>query len=165
MGLLSEQYKMVKDTRNLLFEFCERINPAYYTQEIEDFGWGSIRNLHVHVAECYQSWLERFALKRPAANYDELGISNVGEMRNLFQKTDQIAAQFLNEYEDQPAAKLKGTVSWQKEEEELSVLWLFTHTVTHEFHHKGQILSMARHLGYIPVDTDLITPADLKRLS
>ncbi|MCB0624495.1 MAG: hypothetical protein KDC43_11415, partial [Saprospiraceae bacterium] len=33
---------------------------------------------------------------------------------------------------------------------------LFTHVVTHEFHHKGQILSLTRHLGFVPVDTDVM---------
>ena len=36
-------------------------------------------------------------------------------------------------------------------------IWLLTHTETHEFHHKGQIASMARHLGYVPPNTDLIS--------
>ena len=33
---------------------------------------------------------------------------------------------------------------------------LFTHVITHEFHHQGQILPMSRQLGYIPVDTDVM---------
>ena len=33
---------------------------------------------------------------------------------------------------------------------------LFTHVVTHEFHDKGQILSLTRHLGFVPVDTDVM---------
>ncbi|MFI5159066.1 MAG: DinB family protein [Sphingobacteriales bacterium] len=33
---------------------------------------------------------------------------------------------------------------------------LFTHVTTHEFHHKGQVVSMSRQLGYTPVDTDVI---------
>ncbi|MFP3360862.1 DinB family protein, partial [Planococcus sp. SIMBA_143] len=36
--------------------------------------------------------------------------------------------------------------------------WLYTHTATHEFHHKGQIVKIGRKLGYIPPDTDLIEP-------
>jgi uncharacterized damage-inducible protein DinB len=35
-------------------------------------------------------------------------------------------------------------------------LQLFTHVITHEFHHKGQILSRCRQLGYVPVDTDIL---------
>jgi uncharacterized damage-inducible protein DinB len=37
-----------------------------------------------------------------------------------------------------------------------SAFQIFTHVITHEFHHKGQILSLSRHLGYTPVDTDII---------
>ena len=33
---------------------------------------------------------------------------------------------------------------------------IFADVTTHEFHHKGQILSISRHLGYVPVDTDII---------
>jgi uncharacterized damage-inducible protein DinB len=35
-------------------------------------------------------------------------------------------------------------------------LQLFTHLLTHEFHHKGQIMTMCRLLGHIPPDTDVI---------
>jgi uncharacterized damage-inducible protein DinB len=34
-------------------------------------------------------------------------------------------------------------------------LQLFTHVMTHEFHHKGQLLSMFRILGHVPPDTDV----------
>jgi uncharacterized damage-inducible protein DinB len=32
---------------------------------------------------------------------------------------------------------------------------VFTHVLTHEFHHKGQIMSMCRLLGHQPPDTDV----------
>ncbi|MFM9837313.1 MAG: DinB family protein [Cyclobacteriaceae bacterium] len=33
---------------------------------------------------------------------------------------------------------------------------LFTHVITHEFHHKGQVMMIARSLGYVPPDSDAI---------
>ncbi|HEO8418505.1 TPA: hypothetical protein VBX77_000466 [Yersinia enterocolitica] len=30
------------------------------------------------------------------------------------------------------------------------------HSITHEFHHKGQIVAMLRSLGYIPKNTDIL---------
>ncbi|MBR7794935.1 hypothetical protein GT022_02615 [Agaribacter marinus] len=56
---------------------------------------------------------------------------------------------------------MSGPVSWQDEEEELTPLWHFTHAATHEFHYKGQIVSMLRQLEYTSDDTDLIKPATI----
>ncbi|WP_423227985.1 DinB family protein [Sabulibacter ruber] len=32
--------------------------------------------------------------------------------------------------------------------------------ITHEFHHKGQIPSLGRHLGFVPDDTDVVRQDD-----
>nr|WP_242021046.1 DinB family protein [Cytobacillus oceanisediminis] len=34
------------------------------------------------------------------------------------------------------------------------------HTVTHEYHHKGQIMAMSRQLGYEPPNTDVLGTRD-----
>ena len=127
------------------------------------FRLGSIRNLHIHVAECYHSWLGTFALKQSDPIADVSLISNVSEMRRLFKDVDNLVSAFLDTYEGREGSKISGNVSWQQEEEELTVLWLLTHTLSHEFHHKGQIVSIARKLGYVPEDTDLIVPGDLAK--
>ncbi len=163
MNVLKEQYELVKHTRNLLFSFCEQINQEDYVKEVAGFGWGSIRNLHIHVAECYHSWLGTFALKQSDPIADVSLISNVSEMRRLFKDVDNLVSAFLDTYEGREGSKISGNVSWQQEEEELTVLWLLTHTLSHEFHHKGQIVSIARKLGYVPEDTDLIVPGDLAK--
>ncbi|RZL05047.1 MAG: hypothetical protein EOO89_27250 [Pedobacter sp.] len=33
---------------------------------------------------------------------------------------------------------------------------IFTHVITHEFHHKGQSMTMSRLLGHTPPDTDIL---------
>ena len=54
--------------------------------------------------------------------------------------------------------QIANEVKWQEKPWSTTPLWLLTHTETHEFHHKGQIVAMARHLGYNPPDTDLQEP-------
>ncbi|WP_246202567.1 DinB family protein [Virgibacillus doumboii] len=162
--MLKKQYELVKNTRGLLFQFCEKMSPDDYTKELEGFGWGSVRNLHTHVAECYQNWLGKFGLKENIQIADPTMVRDVSEIRQIFKKVDELVYRFLNAYGDNYEHLISGPVSWQEDDEELSVLWLFTHTLTHEFHHKGQIVTMGRQLGYIPDDTDLITPTDLKTL-
>lgn len=160
MNVLKRQYDLVKQSRELLFTYCERLNNNDYSKELEGFGVGSIRNLHAHVAECYQSWLGNFALKQQITMVNPYTVDNVDEMRHLFKETDTLVYKFLNQFEGQYEETLLGPVPWQENNEKLSILWLFTHTITHEFHHKGQIVSIGRHLGYIPSDTDLIVPIE-----
>lgn len=161
MKVFNEQYELVKHTRELLFRYCETLNTDDYTKEIEGFGWGSVRNLHVHIAECYQNWLGKFGLNENMTPVEPEQIGNVSEMRSVFKQVDQLVVRFLNEFEGRYAEKLERAVPWQEDNVELSVLWLFTHTLTHEFHHKGQMVTMGRQLGYIPTDTDLILPEEI----
>ncbi len=152
MDVLKQQYDLVKNTRESLFQFCETIKPDDFIKELDGFGWGSIRNLHVHVSQCYTYWLSRFGLKETVDKVDPASVKDVRQMRELFKETDKTVYKFLNEFEGNYEHKIKGEV----EEDVFSVLWLMTHTMTHEFHHKGQIVSMARQLGYTPPDTDLV---------
>lgn len=158
MDILKQQYDSIQLTRELLFSYCETISSKDYVENNENFGGASIRDLHVHVAECYQFWLGKFALKKSITGIKPEEISNVKEMRALFFQTDNIVNEFLYEFKDDWNTTINGSVPWPEEKADLTPLWLYTHTTTHEFHHKGQIVSMTRHLGYIPTDTDLKEP-------
>lgn len=155
MDVLKQQYELVRSTRELLFQFCEQISPEDYVKEIEGFGWGSIRNLHVHVAECYLHWLNNIALNNSESVLETNHVSDVNAMRDVFVEVDQLVERFLQTFE----SRYNHIIKEEPTGDEFSVLWLFTHTITHEFHHKGQIVSMARHFGYTPIDTDLIVPS------
>lgn len=68
----------------------------------------------------------------------------------LFIEVDHYMAQFLNEYASYEQilninVPGRGTM-------DLSILQIFTHVITREFHHKGQIMSKIRNLGYTPPD-------------
>ena len=39
-------YGWVREKREVLFKHCESLPMGLYTQKVESFGWGSIRNLH-----------------------------------------------------------------------------------------------------------------------
>ncbi|WP_243740018.1 DinB family protein [Aureibacillus halotolerans] len=160
--LFKDQYAWIRMTRENTFRCCELVQDEEYRQELNGFGWASIRDLHVHVAECYQNWLAVFGLKEAMTIVTPEDVENVNDMRRVFSTIDSLVARFLEEFDGQNETHICGKVPWQKEEESLSVLWLYTHTTTHEFHHKGQIVSMIRQLGYTPIDTDLLIPDDVE---
>ncbi|MFK7696805.1 DinB family protein [Paenibacillus sp. HJGM_3] len=78
------------------------------------------------------------------------------QMFQLFQRMDSIVDIFLREYGERLDHRIIGTLSWRSEEFDLTALELMSHVITHEFHHKGQIMTMGRILGYTPPDTDII---------
>ncbi|UOR13712.1 DinB family protein [Halobacillus amylolyticus] len=161
MNVLKKQYDWIQHTREELFQYCEKPTTEHYTYELDKFGRNSMRNLHVHVAECYQSWLGNFGLRKGLTLVTPDRVRNVKDMRRIFKEVDNLVYEFLEDFEGQWNLSITGPVPWQDEKEELTPLWLYTHAATHEFHHKGQIVSMGRQLGYIPDDTDLIEPGKI----
>jgi uncharacterized damage-inducible protein DinB len=155
MDVFISQYEWIQRTRELLFRYCETMSQSEYVKELESFGGDSIRNLHVHVADCYRVWLGSRGLGQSLPPFTPESANNVKEMRDIFRATDALVHEFLQEFK----GKWDHTIHVSFGEGEsavISALWLFTHTVTHEFHHKGQIVKIGRQLGYNPPDTDLI---------
>lgn len=141
MEVFKSQYALIQRTRESLFRYCEAMSPTDYVKEIEVLGGGSIRSLHAHVADCYRVWLGNRALGKSLPKLNPESIGDVEKMRGVFRKTDALVVEFLKEY--------------QSDNSESNKLWLFTHTITHEFHHRGQIVKMGRILGYIPPKMNL----------
>lgn len=153
--LLTNQYSFVKDSRQVLFRFCETISPANLTRNSDNIGnGGSIRNLLVHICNSYCGWLSHFALKQPFNKKAYESLTNLGQCAQYFTDVDEIVAAFLDTFGNDPGQTLTGTLA--NRIINATPLQLFTHVTTHEFHHKGQILALARMWGYTPVDTDIL---------
>lgn len=153
MNVYKSQYELIQRTRESLFRYCETLSPADYVTEVEALGGASIRSLHAHVADCYRVWLGNRALGKSLPKVKPESIGNVEDMREVFKTIDALVYEFLNDYKDkwEPSNQASG----QNDSVEASELWLFTHTITHEFHHRGQIVKMGRMLGYPPPKMNL----------
>jgi len=78
-------------------------------------------------------------------------VKNISAAINIFVTVDQLMTEFLESNPSNPIAyEIRGGKGIT------TPATIFAHVTTHEFHHKGQILSISRHLGYVPVDTDII---------
>jgi uncharacterized damage-inducible protein DinB len=150
-----EQYDLVRDARNILFKYCGTMSQSDFVIENPSFGrGGSVRNLLAHVANTYQFWIGTCALQKDLAITPYSSIQTVGDLFDVFATINTLMEEFISVFSllesklvSYEINGLKGSVKPFK---------LFTHVITHEFHHKGQVLSISRHLGYIPVDTDIM---------
>ena len=141
-------------SRAALFGYCTTIAPEDFLRERSPFGrGGSIRNLLVHNANTYQYWVLNVGLHRKVP-YTEYGaVKTIAEVAGLFEPIDAGIFTLI----DSPA-QLAEEIQYDRNGHPATVsrLEIFTHVITHEFHHKGQILSLSRALGYTPIDTDVI---------
>jgi uncharacterized damage-inducible protein DinB len=136
-----------RKTREQLFTFTEMLPNDIYTLEHPDFAYGSIRNIHAHVAFGHLLWvgvmglgLERASLELPVAQ-----IPDVNAMRERFKTVDAILERALASFTD-PDVLFERT--YRGEVLKLTQRWVIVRPITHEFHHKGQLLALARVLGH-----------------
>jgi uncharacterized damage-inducible protein DinB len=154
--LLSAQYNEIKGARSALFAYCESMKQTDLFKPVEVFNNSSIADLLVHNANTYISWINNFGLDGNSPFYKTESFKNLGEIKSLFEKVDQMVADLLEKFQGDYEQPLTGLVKHRGFKLTKTPLQLYTQAVTHEFHHKGQIVTMSRLLGYTPVDTDVI---------
>lgn len=153
---LSAQYQLIMGARGALFAYCESMKRADLFKPVETFNNSSITDLLVHNANTYISWINNFGLDGNSSFYKTENFMSLEDIKLLFETVDSMMVDFLAKYGDDLERPLTALIKHRGFSKTLTPLHLYTHVITHEFHHKGQILTMSRLLGYIPVDTDVI---------
>ncbi len=152
---LMAQYQLVVSARHVLFAYCHSMQPADMLKPIPQFNNSSINSLLVHNANTYVHWLIKVAAQRQFDFFEDKDIS-ITAIEKIYAIVDQTVADFLLQFEETLDVAIPFSIPGKGFQLTLSPLQLFTHVITHEFHHKGQILTMSRTLGYTPIDTDII---------
>lgn len=151
--VLLAQYGYMQAARERLLGYCAGLPAEDLRREHPAFGLGSIRNLLVHVANTYVSWIGIRSLHKTMDFTPEQTIHDVAAIRPLYSRADGLVGEFLERYGEQREPLL---LERNGKAERWAPLQLFTHVLTHECHHKGQVLSLGRLWGYTPADTDII---------
>jgi len=158
---LSEiEYEWVKKTRQILLDQCKELNEAEFRKEFE-FGFQSIRDSLVHVAGCYHAWLGSFVLLKtssPLLTKEAIHTMRVEDIERYFQEADRYVEEVIRNATDTFDELIEREPSWKTTGEVVrkTPRQLLIHSITHEFHHKGQIVTMLRLLGYTPKNTDIL---------
>ena len=155
MEVLKQQYRIIKGSREVVLNYCQSIKFEDLTKSIESFNKNSVCYLLLHIANTYLFWLKRFTKHEEMEYFKVENIKDVSGIRKAFDEVNSLVDKFLNKFSDHNTP-IEGEIFWLKKNMTYTVLQLFTHVITHEFHHKGQIMTMSRMLGYTPPDADVI---------
>jgi len=152
--VLQKQYALVQKSRGLVFNFMETGVGEHLKTPVPAYQNQDIRHLLVHNADCYLCWLAYMALEQTVEWLHDQDYNNMADIRRLYIKTDDLMAVFLHHFENSIDVPINNSRS-RDDKLNASPLMIFTHVMTHEFHHKGQIMLMCRQLGYAPPETDV----------
>ena len=153
--LLHQQYEMIRGSRAVVLNFAEAHLAQQLTMPVPAFVNKSVAYLLVHNANVYLHWMANFAMQLNIVYAEEPDYPHIQNIRDLYTRIDHLVISFINHYESRLTEAVNGTTASGKSGQS-TPLEIFTHVATHEFHHKGQILSMFRLLGQTPPDTDVI---------
>ena len=156
MHILVHQYDLIRERRETLFRYCKNISPKHFTEDLDLFGGRSVQYLFVHIANTYTFWLGHFTSITKEQFAKPENHTTLDEIKVLFNSVDATTRKFLAQFDPLLEEPITNKIPGRDVEVAITPLQLFTHVITHEYHHKGQILSMSRQLGYTPIDTDII---------
>jgi len=136
-------------------DYCATVKPEHFIQEVEGFGrGGSMRSLLTHVANSSQHWIAVHTFRENPQRITADAAPTVNHCRELYKKIDELVYRLIYSFENSYHTEITSVTG--DKTFMASPFKVFMHIITHEYHHKGQILTISRHLGYTPVDTDIL---------
>ena len=155
VAILKEQYQLVQGSRQAMLYFLETKVGDGINTSVPEFEGKSMRYLLVHTINTYIQWTANFAMGETYEFFRDEDYETVDLIRKFYVEADNLMDILLNHYADKLNIPIDGTLS-RNRHVIATPLEVFTHVLTHEFHHKGQVITICRLLGHIPPDTDII---------
>ncbi len=138
----------------LLLDHLSTIPAGDYAKEVPGFGFPSIRAQVLHLLNCEGFWIHTLQTA-PFVDQDPAAWPTVSDARALQREVSLKTLNYLSGLSEQG---LNAGIELHFSDRDTAVstpALVLHHVLTHAFHHKGQIVSMCRILGYPAPDTDL----------
>lgn|GEM_PF-728476 len=150
--VLRSQYELVRQGRGMVLDVLDSLPGTTLHAPVEGFGHRTVARTYAHAADSYRYWFDAVVVggSRPTfmdALDPDPGRVDGRALRSMFARVDVLVDAFIRALGRAWDLPLVRPVAWLDDPLPLTPLCLVTHTTTHEFHHKGQIVAMLRRLG------------------
>lgn len=141
--------------RERVCDFLATIPPADLTRDMKT-GWSSISATMVHCLESEEYWVQ-YALqkgKRPA--FDYAAYPALEQVRSLAAEVQSRTLAYVAGLTDEDLRSTGSVTFSSGTVMEFTLAKVFVHIITHDVHHRGQVMAMARQQGHSPPELDLL---------
>ena len=154
---LLELYELIeRNARPRMLENLERLSAEDFVRELPAIGWGSIRNSLAHLPSSEHFWISRILQRDAEASFGRYeDYATVADVRAKWEEVASETKRFLRGLSPEQLTEVK-TYQFTDGTMDLRIDCVVHHILTHEFHHKGQLMMALRTLGHEPQETDLL---------
>lgn len=143
------------DRRERVFQFLTGLLPDEFTRDMSA-GWSSIRETLLHNLEVEVFWVGHVAQKQERPDWDFDRYPDLGSVRELAGSVRRQTEAFFGPLTDADLAQTLSVTYSSGTTLHFTLTKLFVHVITHDTHHRGQVLTLARQLGHEPQEIDLM---------
>jgi uncharacterized damage-inducible protein DinB len=128
----------------------------------EEFGrtlGGSFSSVHGTLAHIYAAewiWLERWNRKSPRGLPTSQEVPTLDVLREKWVAVERAARDFVARVTQENLEEVITYVNVKGETWSYSLADMFVHVVNHSTYHRGQVATMLRQLGKVPLSTDFL---------
>ncbi len=115
----------------------------------------SVRDTLAHILNAEWLWLKRWQGESPRAGLPATDFPTVDSVRDGFARVEADRRRFLSAVPEASLAEPFTYHDLQGVERQLTLVAALQHVVNHGTYHRGQVTTMLRQLGAVPVSTDL----------
>jgi len=156
MELIELYGQIERNARPRMLENLEQLSAEEFVRELPGIGWGSIRNSLAHIPSSEHFWIARLLQGDNDAKFGHYeDFAAVADVRAKWEEVAAETKRFLRGLTPEQLTEVK-TYNFLDGTMDLRIDFVIHHVLTHEFHHKGQLMMALRTLGCEPQETDLL---------
>jgi len=155
LGTTRELLAYHYDRRNRVYEFLQTLPAAAFTKPL-NVGWRDLRGTLIHCLEAEEFWIQHAVLHRARPDFDPAACPDVAAVKRLADEVRARTEAYVAGLTDADMGQEHLVRYSSGTEVRFTTAKLFLHVITHDAHHRGQVVALARQLGCEPPEIDLM---------
>lgn len=155
MATLKELLGYHYDRRERLYQFLEQLPPEHLTADLR-VGWRDLRGLLLHCLETEVFWIQCGVLQGERPDWDFRQFPDLAAIRQQAARVRDATEGWLAGLTEEDLDRKAAIRYSDGTEVRFTLAKAVMHLILHDAHHRGQVSSLARQLGYEPPEIDLM---------
>lgn len=153
------EYNRWANARTL--DAASRLTPEQFTRDLQS-SHRSVRDTLAHTLAAEWIWLERWKGTSPKSLLNPADFPTMEPLKARWAEVEKDYLTFLDSVTDGSLSAVIAYTNTKGEEWKYPLGQMMQHLMNHSTYHRGQVTTMLRQLGALPVPVDLLVFMDVK---